>query len=50
MPFFAQEQFPIPNKDLLSWTFDDLSYDMDEPVSSPNATLANETNAIPDLH
>lgn len=32
MPFLAKEHHPVPTKDLLSWTFDDLSYDWDEPI------------------
>jgi hypothetical protein len=36
MPFLAKEHHPVPTKDLLSWTFDDLSYDWDDPVSNPN--------------
>ncbi len=32
MPFLAQEHFPIPNKDLSSWSFDDLKYDWDDPI------------------
>jgi 4-coumarate--CoA ligase len=36
MPFLAKEHVPIPTKDLLSWAFDDLSYDWDEPVSYTN--------------
>ncbi|KAJ9622716.1 hypothetical protein H2203_006367 [Taxawa tesnikishii (nom. ined.)] len=32
MPFLAQEHVSIPNKDLLSWTFDGLSYDEDKPI------------------
>lgn len=27
MPFLAKEHFPLSNKDILSWTFDDLQYD-----------------------
>jgi hypothetical protein len=31
----------VPTKDLLSWTFDDLAYDWDDPVSSsPNPPIA----------
>jgi 4-coumarate--CoA ligase len=33
MPFLAKEHHPVPTKDLLSWTFDDLAYDWDDPVS-----------------
>jgi hypothetical protein len=34
MPFLAQEQIPIPSKDLLSWMFDEQKYDADKPVST----------------
>jgi hypothetical protein len=41
MPFLAKEYHPVPTKDLLSWTFDDLAYDWDDPVSSsPNPPIA----------
>lgn len=33
MPFLATEHIEIPNKDLLSWMFDDQKYDQDKPVS-----------------
>jgi acyl-CoA synthetase (AMP-forming)/AMP-acid ligase II len=32
MPFLAEEHYPLSNKDILSWTFDDLSYDWDMPI------------------
>lgn len=32
MPFLAKEHFPVSNKDILSWTFDDLKYDWDKPI------------------
>lgn len=32
MPFLAEETFKIPNKDLLSWIFDDQKHDVDKPV------------------
>ena len=32
MPFLAKEHAQIPTKDILSWTFDDLNYDWDEPI------------------
>ncbi|OQO13431.1 hypothetical protein B0A48_01659 [Cryoendolithus antarcticus] len=32
MPFLAKEHHPIPTKDLLSWTFDDQTYDQDDPI------------------
>lgn len=33
MPFLANEHIDVPNKDILSWIFDDISYDWDKPVS-----------------
>ncbi|KAK0937690.1 hypothetical protein LTR29_010690 [Friedmanniomyces endolithicus] len=40
MPFLATEHFPIPTKDILSWTFDDYKHVWDEPIyidaSSPD--------------
>ena len=33
MVFLAEHKESIPEKDLLSWTFDDLPYDADKPVS-----------------
>ncbi|KAK3676144.1 hypothetical protein LTR78_003894 [Recurvomyces mirabilis] len=32
MPFLAQEHFPVPTKDIPSWTFDNIKYDQDEPI------------------
>ncbi|KAK6435827.1 hypothetical protein LTR95_007982 [Oleoguttula sp. CCFEE 5521] len=32
MPFLAKETHPIPTQDLLSWTFDNQSFDQDEPI------------------
>jgi 4-coumarate--CoA ligase len=34
MPFLAKEHISVPNKDLLSWMFDDQTYDKDAPVSN----------------
>jgi 4-coumarate--CoA ligase len=31
-PFLADEHIDIPNKDLLSWMFDEQKYDVDKPV------------------
>ena len=31
--FKAERVIAIPNKDILSWTFDDNQFDQDEPVS-----------------
>jgi hypothetical protein len=32
MPFLAEKHVPIPNKDLLSWMFDEPQFDQDKPV------------------
>ena len=32
MPFLAEEHIDIPNKDILSWMFDDPKFDVDAPV------------------
>jgi len=32
MPLLAEKRVPIPNKDLLSWTFDDSKYDPNKPI------------------
>jgi 4-coumarate--CoA ligase len=32
MPFLAEKTFPIPNRDLLSWIFDEQQFDIDTPV------------------
>ncbi|EME45496.1 hypothetical protein DOTSEDRAFT_87834 [Dothistroma septosporum NZE10] len=32
MPSLAQEHVPLSNQDILSWTFDHISYDWDEPI------------------
>jgi 4-coumarate--CoA ligase len=32
MLFLAEEHIAVPNKDLLSWMFDDQTYDKDAPV------------------
>lgn len=32
MPFLAERKAHIPSTDLISWTFDDLSYDWDTPI------------------
>jgi 4-coumarate--CoA ligase len=34
MPFLAQEHISVPNKDLLSWMFDDQKHDQDISVSA----------------
>ncbi|KEF58960.1 uncharacterized protein A1O9_03803 [Exophiala aquamarina CBS 119918] len=32
MPFLAERTFPIPNKDILSWIFDEQKFDVDKPI------------------
>jgi 4-coumarate--CoA ligase len=32
MPFLAEQHINVPNKDLLSWMFDNQTYDQDAPV------------------
>lgn len=32
MVFLAERTVAIPTKDILSWTFDQVPYDIDEPV------------------
>ncbi|OAL20333.1 hypothetical protein AYO22_09045 [Fonsecaea multimorphosa] len=32
MPFLAQKRVPIPNKDILSWMFDEPKFDQEKPV------------------
>lgn len=45
MPFLAQKHLPIPNKDLLSWMFDDPKYDLDQPVSTSTSKVLPSGNA-----
>jgi len=32
MPFLSNERPPIPTKDLMSWYFDDPTFDQDKPI------------------
>jgi hypothetical protein len=34
MPFLAKEHIPIATKDILSWIFDEPTFDQDTPVRS----------------
>lgn len=34
MVFLADQVLPIPEKDLISWIFDEVPYDQDLPVST----------------
>lgn len=33
MVFLAEQILPIPEKDILSWIFDEVPYNQDQPVS-----------------
>lgn len=45
MPFLAEEHIKIPNKDLLSWMFDEQEYDPDTPIyvdaANPTRTISS---------
>ncbi|PSN69630.1 4-coumarate-CoA ligase-like protein [Corynespora cassiicola Philippines] len=45
MPFLAEEHIDIPNKDILSWIFDDQKYDQDKPIyidaTNPTRTISS---------
>lgn len=44
MPFLADRKTDIQTKDIISWTFDDLSYDWDKPIyidqANPNRNIS----------
>lgn len=39
MPFLAEETFKVPNKDLLSWIFDEQKHDVDKPVGDVSRAI-----------
>ncbi|KAL8823903.1 MAG: hypothetical protein Q9191_005461 [Dirinaria sp. TL-2023a] len=45
MVFLAEQHIPIPTKDILSWTFDNVPYDRDEPIiidtARPERSISN---------
>ena len=45
MPFLAKEHVPIPTNDILSWTFDDLNYNWDEPIYIDGKNPKNSISA-----
>ena len=45
MPFLAKEHLPLPNKDLLSWIFDDIKYDWEKPLYIDAADPGNSISA-----
>lgn len=44
MPFLAQQHLPIPNKDIISWMFDELPYDPNKRVRRPLESEGNITD------
>ena len=34
MVFLAERTIPLPEKDILSWIFDEVPYNQDQPVST----------------
>ncbi len=34
MVFLAEQTISVPHKDLISWIFDEVPYDQDQPVST----------------
>jgi hypothetical protein len=49
MPFLAKEHHPVPTKDLLSWTFDGLAYDWDDPVSQRRSSIKRLSESLSSL-
>ena len=50
MIFEAERQLPLPTTDLLSWIFDNPTYDQDKPVSVAKiavARSAEQADSIP---
>ena len=45
MVFLAEQTIPVPQKDISSWIFDEVSYDQDQIVSD----LTPSINGIQDL-
>ncbi|KAF2791803.1 4-coumarate-CoA ligase-like protein [Melanomma pulvis-pyrius CBS 109.77] len=45
MPFLAEDHIDIPNKDILSWMFDEQTYDLDKPIyidaAEPSRTICS---------
>lgn len=51
MPFLAEQHYPVPTKDLLSWTFDNYQHDWDEPIyvdalNPSNAFSARQAHTV----
>jgi hypothetical protein len=46
MPFLAEEHIDVPNNDLLSWMFDDQTYDKDAPVRSEKGRKSMRTSLM----
>ena len=45
MPFLAKEHHPIPTTDILSWSFDSISYNEDEPIYVDGLNPQNSISA-----
>ena len=39
MVFLAEEATSVPEKDIISWIFDEVPYDQDQPVSDHTSRL-----------
>ena len=39
MVFLAEQTIPIPEKDINSWIFDEVSYEENQAVSSPTPSV-----------
>jgi hypothetical protein len=50
MPLLAQDRIAIPNKDLLSWMFDEQAFDADTPVCGQLMCDVRLTDEREDLH
>lgn len=49
MPFLAEEHIAIPSTDLLSWMFDNQTYDADNPVITAMEHLTRSQLIVADL-
>ena len=41
MVFLAEQTIPLPEKDVISWIFDEVPYDQDQPVSTFTFCIAD---------
>jgi hypothetical protein len=47
MIFEPERRLPVPSKDLLSYVFDDSSYDIDRKVGKPTCFMLQDIYRIP---